>query len=265
MPDAVKQILIVEDDRHEYDLLAGYLRDLGHEVSGFTPDFNTAVEHLSKTRFSNALLDIDLRGKKNGLLLAERIRKEHPDLHLLFISNHTDQDVLRSAGRLSPIFVAKSNGHHLEQIKVQLTLSELISTRRTSAPKESILVLPFFTLNNYMARQDGDEESRVDPRTLSQHVVRYDDIFYIGKDRHQKDYLHLKTVQGKSFNHTLSLQAIERLLPDSFGRIEKGTIVNYDYLSRRINGRHLEIHGQEFVVGKSYLEEVSHRISLMLD
>lgn len=81
-------VLIVEDDF----LLAGALKhvliDAGHEVVGSAPTFEDAVEIAAAKPPQVALVDFRLRGPRNGVAVAEHLRKL--GTHIIYVTSEPD-------------------------------------------------------------------------------------------------------------------------------------------------------------------------------
>ena len=66
--DKIK-LLIVEDDLLIADNLKCTLEDLGFDVAEPCSEYQDAIEKLETNKFDIALMDIDLNGKDDGILL----------------------------------------------------------------------------------------------------------------------------------------------------------------------------------------------------
>lgn len=90
----MKRILVVEDDRFLSKLLAYNLRADGYEVT-CALNARAAEEHLRGHTFDLVLLDVNLPDG-NGLALCGRIKPEHPDTIVIFLTaNDQEGDQIR--------------------------------------------------------------------------------------------------------------------------------------------------------------------------
>src|SRR5579862_1167398 len=79
-------ILIVEDDIEIRHVLATRLREVGFTVS----EASNAAEALRLIRagidFDAVITDVEMPGDMNGIVLAERIRADRPDIQIVIVS-----------------------------------------------------------------------------------------------------------------------------------------------------------------------------------
>jgi PAS domain S-box-containing protein len=100
LPQGTERVLLVEDD----DLVRSYseaqLRSLGYTVVAVN-DGPSALQALSRDPFDLLFTDVVLPGGLNGRQLADRARKLHPRLKILYTSGYT-ADAIVHDGRLEP-------------------------------------------------------------------------------------------------------------------------------------------------------------------
>lgn len=120
-------ILIVEDD----PLIASYLEDICHDhgflVSGTAYSLVKAIEILEKKTVNYVLLDINLDGKDDGLLLGKMLNQEY-FIPFSYITSFSDTKTVEEARTTKP------NGYLIkpfrpEDILVQIQLGMDISER----------------------------------------------------------------------------------------------------------------------------------------
>lgn len=70
----LKHILIVEDVPVIYHEVAGVVEDAGFTVDVFTPSVQDAITRIQKKRPDLVLLDIQLKGDKNGIYLGNLLK-----------------------------------------------------------------------------------------------------------------------------------------------------------------------------------------------
>jgi CheY-like chemotaxis protein len=93
MTDRVR-ILVVDDDPYLLDLLIETLKTIGYEACGAS-DAAQALALLQKTAVHLVITDIKMPGM-NGIELAHRIRQEHPQLPVIFISGVFTSSILKT-------------------------------------------------------------------------------------------------------------------------------------------------------------------------
>jgi CheY-like chemotaxis protein len=119
-------ILIVEDEAilaMEYLLL---LRDLGYSAVEHAFDGRAALAAVERCLPKVILLDIKLRGRIDGIEVAEIIRRRH-DVPIVFITAFADAETLGRAWRTRPAYVMDKLSNRRELCRVVL---ELMSQQR---------------------------------------------------------------------------------------------------------------------------------------
>ena len=92
MPPA-PSILIVEDESLIAVEIERTLLKLGYRVAGKVRDGDKALDMLATRQPDLALLDIDIRGSRNGIDLARLIREKY-DFPFVFLTAFSDRDTL---------------------------------------------------------------------------------------------------------------------------------------------------------------------------
>jgi CheY-like chemotaxis protein len=123
------RVLLVEDNEEVAAGIMAVLEVFGCEVRH---EFNAsdALEALSTgQRFDLVLSDIQMPGPLNGLDLAEKIRRERPQLNIALMTGYADQ--LERARILGITILAKP--FDMDSLKLLVTLSEDGPTRTKGA------------------------------------------------------------------------------------------------------------------------------------
>ena len=103
-------ILVVEDDPQIAESLTDMLEILDHEVVGVAEAYDAAVTILEKGEAEIALLDIQLRGEKSGIEIAEYIKMNHA-IPFIFTTAFADNDTVKKASEHSPYgYIVKPYG-----------------------------------------------------------------------------------------------------------------------------------------------------------
>jgi signal transduction histidine kinase len=100
MPEITK-ILIVEDELIAADSLKIDLQKLGYCVTGIANSAQKTMKRLEEELPDLILMDIKLKGKDNGILLAEEIRQQYP-IPIIYLTAYADPDTLKQATKTSP-------------------------------------------------------------------------------------------------------------------------------------------------------------------
>jgi DNA-binding response OmpR family regulator len=83
------EILVVDDDPPTCELVAKMLRAAGYRAAISPRPDHAIAWHAEGTRYSLAILDVVMPGM-NGDILAARLRRDDPDLKVLFLTGYPD-------------------------------------------------------------------------------------------------------------------------------------------------------------------------------
>lgn len=92
---AAPSILIVEDEALIAVEIESTLRKLGYRIAGKVRNGDKALDMLASTQPDLALLDIDIKGTRNGIDLARIIREKY-NFPFVFLTAFSDRDTLNS-------------------------------------------------------------------------------------------------------------------------------------------------------------------------
>jgi DNA-binding LytR/AlgR family response regulator len=95
------RILIVEDEFITLDMLRDYLEKSGYEISGDAMRASEAIDILERYDTDLVLLDINIKGDKDGIWLADQIRQQY-NIPFVFLSAYSDQTTVRRASNVNP-------------------------------------------------------------------------------------------------------------------------------------------------------------------
>ena len=94
-------ILIVEDDTATAELIKLLLDSRGHKVFGIVSSGDRAIDIAIKTPPDLVLMDIRIKGKIDGIMAFEQIRKV-VNVPVVFVSACTDTEIIYRAMQCSP-------------------------------------------------------------------------------------------------------------------------------------------------------------------
>jgi DNA-binding LytR/AlgR family response regulator len=205
------KILVVEDEMIIAAKIAMQLTGLGYEVTGMLARGEDAVLHVRDVRPDVVLLDIQLKGKLDGVETAMQMQ-QNAHTPIIYLTANADEATFNRAKATKPYaFISKP----FKQLDLQRAI-ELAISRMT--PTE--------------AGDDGEAEAHT-------HAVLTDRIFVRHKERMVKimltDILYLEAdrnyskifTQQHEYLLTITLKTIESKLPEQqFMRIHRSFIIN---------------------------------------
>lgn len=232
---APKKVLLVEDEFILYDELVEFFENHGFKVAGKNGSnkpvatYHEAIDVLHSEEPDFAVLDIKIKGDKDGLELGSYIR-QHYNIPIIFLTAYNnDQNMERAIGLAADGFVIK---HDKPVNKTQLLADvKRLKNKIEQAYKQR-------TLGRFMKVKEVDllqferkikagHQQPADPVELKTYV-KWDEIKMItSSNKIARNTILLYTIQqNKGYFYRSTLDEIESLLPDYFSRFNSGTIVN---------------------------------------
>lgn len=238
MPEK-RKILIVEDDgllSHEIRVL---LEGNNLDVVGEVVSYDEAIRLISVRRPDLVLIDVYIKGEKNGIELAHHINS-HYNIPFIFFTVDDDSKTIERMAQTNPIcffkkeYPFKNSKEVLEKIKKSLLGTIQISTHRHESP--AIAVAEFI---------DAAKNRNAD---YIQTPFNYDAIIAIQTaNKDLRNGIEIMTEDGNKYYARTTLTAIfhQIKLPPHFVRISRSCILNFSKVTRK-QGRRLFIKELEF-------------------
>ena len=129
-----KHMLFVEDDAVVRDNYAELLTDEGFNVIAFA-DRQSALQHASKTLPDLALLDISLRGERDGgFHLCADLRRLSPQLPIIFLTSHDSaRDKISGIRLVADDYLTKDISVDYLVIRIEALLKRFETLTKTAA------------------------------------------------------------------------------------------------------------------------------------
>lgn len=171
------RILVVEDEFVTLDTICDELEEIGYDISGAAMKAEEAIEILEKKDTDLVLLDIQLKGDKNGIWLGKQIQAKYK-IPFIFLTAYSDSKTVKEAAETNPsaylvkpfqqtdlftsIEVALKNYARYEQrlnlsnsqskIEEELVINDAIFIKEKSVFKKLLLddILYIETIKNYL-------------------------------------------------------------------------------------------------------------------
>lgn len=236
------RILIVEDDMIIAANISLQLSNLGYEVTGIETRGEDAVNHALENHPDIILMDINLKGKIDGIEAAKAIKKTW-DVPLVYLTANTDDASFQKAKETHPFaFISKPfNKLNLERT-IALVEEKVNEKRETESVPHQLI--------------DGLED-RIFIRTNGKLVkVMLDEILYLEADR---NYCHIYTKdQDYLIVNTLNI-VCEKLTSKNFLRVHRSFVVNLKKLDA-VADSYVEINNKVLPIGKIYKEDLMKNI-----
>ncbi len=257
------RVLIVEDEAILYDGLRTALEKERFVVDEYTKSYTEAIERITTKTPDIVLLDIDLKGDKDGLDLGKVLNTTYK-IPFIYITNLDNETTFQQG-------LKTNHEHYIVKTKPSLNTKEIVRTIYTVLNKTQE---KFTAQKGLMGTIDFKENIRNNYSTneITRFPINFEDIIYItnkdfiaknGKNIVLQDNYSCIVTKNKQVFYASSLRNLMQFLPVTFVRVSANFIVNLEKgnFNGLINGSYVSINNTKFKVEKTYKKEVQKRIT----
>ncbi len=245
MKDPVK-IFIVEDEMIIGANISLQLSNLGYEVTGIVPRGEEALIHIQQNIPDIVILDIQLKGKLDGVETAKIIQKKY-GVPVIYLTANVDQTNFDRAKETNPYaFISKPFKKLDLQRAVALAVGRIQLKNNNSQLKNNTKPTPTFVLEDSIFVKHHEKMVK----------ILINDILYIEAER---NYCRIITKDKESLL-VMTLKDIDQKLPKiHFLRIHRSFIVNLSKIEEVAN-THVVISRKAVPISKSLRNELLNRL-----
>ncbi|MCC6372858.1 MAG: response regulator [Bacteroidia bacterium] len=199
---------VVEDEMVIADTICLNLRKLGYTTTTTSPSYARAIKMMEEEKPDLMLVDINLGGEKDGIDLAKHIRQHYP-IPIIFLTANSDAATLERAKQVNP------DGYIVKPYKKSDLFAAIeiaMSNRSRQFQKPEAI--------DYIMVKDGYDYIK----------VFLMEIVYVQSDQNYA-VLNLKNGKKLMVRSTIG-EMMEKLPPNVFNRIGRGTIVNTQHINK---------------------------------
>ena len=237
------KILLIEDNHNLSENVEEVLEMHGYELIAILTEAESAMQVIKESRPDLILVDIKLKGEKDGIELSEDIRKS-TSIPIVFLTSSAGKDIINKVEHINPEgFITKPFTMEGLITSIELALSNSKNNAKTQLNKigKPALLKPILYI-----RESG---------CLRKIVI--DEIDWI---KAEGTYTHLY-VDGKQYTLRNTVKELIKNLPEGqFARVHKSYIVNLNNVDA-INATALKINDKEIPVGKQYYHDFLKNIN----
>jgi len=228
------KIVIVEDEPIIASDIEMTLEEIGYEVVGIEEDAESALKSIKKNTPDLVLLDINLEGDIDGIMLAKDINTQF-GIPFVFLTSNTDNLTINRVKRTKPAgFIVKPFSE--KDLKSSIEIALFQKNENTTTKKET----------KYFFVKDFQEYVK----------ISIEDLMFI---KAEDNYSRLFTNKS-SFILSQTLKKMEAKLPESkFIRIHRSFIVNLNFIDKYKEGA-IYIGKHKLPIGRSYQEAFFKKI-----
>lgn len=227
------QVLIVEDEFITQKTISNSLIEIGYEVSGLAMSAEEAIDFLKSETVNFVILDINIKGEKNGIWLGNYI-KENYNLPFIYLTAYSDNETLTNALKTEPF-------------------SYLVKPFQ----KHDLLTAIEVSILNYNKLNPKKEQALLVKHNEVYKKISISNINYVESD---KNYLKLYC-EDDIYRYRSTITDFINLLPKEFIQTHKGFIVN----SKKIAGfsnSFVEIEKVQIPISKTFKDNVLSKLRL---
>ncbi|WP_373059285.1 response regulator [Zunongwangia sp. H14] len=235
------KILIVEDELLIAANISLQLTELGYHVTGIFSRGEEALSSLKTELPDIILLDIRLKGKMDGIEIAQLIQKDH-SIPIIYLTANADDAYFNRAKATSPYAFISKPFKKLDLIRaLELTSSRIMAENIEKNSSDS----PFILSDRIFVRHH---------EKMVKIIIK--DIYYIEAER---NYCRI-FLKDREYLLVTTLKEMDDKLPDQhFLRIHRSYVVNLLHIDE-VAGSHIVVAKKALPLGKTKRTELLKRI-----
>jgi DNA-binding LytR/AlgR family response regulator len=211
--DNLIKILVVEDEMIIGAKISMQLETLGYEVTAILPRGEEAILHVKENKPDIILLDINLKGKLDGIETATQIGQQN-NIPVIYLTANADEATFNRAKHTKPYaFISKPFKQLDLQRAIELTISRMAEEQTGANTEDNSNDENPFILSDRIFVRHKDKMVK----------IMVADILYIEADR---NYCHIFT-HNKEWVLSATLKTLQEKLPAQlFQRIHRSFLIN---------------------------------------
>ncbi|SHG20399.1 two component transcriptional regulator, LytTR family [Salegentibacter echinorum] len=239
------KILIVEDEMIIAANISLQLSKLGYKVTGIVSWGEEVLPHVKQNKPDIVLLDVQLKGKLDGIETA-RVMQNEFDIPIIYLTANADESNFNRAKTTNPFaFISKPFKKLDLQRAIELTVNRLECSLDSGSSATLANNSPFILSDCIFVRH---REKMV--------KVAIQDILYIEAER---NYCRIYS-KTKEYLLVITLKGLDEKLPDKyFLRIHRSFVVNISHIDE-IATSYVVIARKAIPLSKSLKEELLKRL-----
>lgn len=241
-------ILIVEDERLVAKDIAARLLQAGYAIAGIADNFDTAMELFSAHSPDLVLLDINIKGNKNGIDIAAEINQATPT-PFIFITAQTDAETLQNAKNTFPsaYLVKPFTTNHLI-VSIDLALHNFAFQKKGTEENT----------NSLKTEEDEEQENIYHKQDF---IFIKEGITYIKINRNEVlllesegNYVKIHTTEKRYLIRCTINKAIEKMNQSYFVRVHRSFCVNVNRVTK-FDEHEITLENIQVPIGRNYRED----------
>lgn len=230
------EILVVEDEFLVAEDIIGRLTDMGYKVVGHATSAPEALQIVEQTHPDLVLMDIDIKGSKNGIETAHKLNQLYT-LPIVYLTKFTDDKTYRRALKTGPCdFLNKPISDLPLSRAIELAIASYNRFKKDDTTKKDFIYIKAGGLQRKFY--------------LSELVLIEADSAYCSLIAADRTYKFSKSLLAL-------FTEVKDLAPgfDDFMRIHRSFVVNLQHVESHTS-KYVVINGREIAIGKTHAPAV---------
>jgi DNA-binding LytR/AlgR family response regulator len=242
------KILVIEDDINHMIAMERFLDKLGYEDILTTDNSEEALRMITLEHPDLILADIDIKGKLNGIQIAQRIQNKN--LPLIFVTSFDDNHIYEKAKETRPVaYLIKPFNELTLQSTIEFAITKMehqrITTQNYKGWIEDILVK-----DSFFIKSKGQIQK-----------IKISEILFIQADG---NYCMIQTTQKKYATKTSLSKLLRKLERHNFLQIHRAYIIPLGYVDNiQLTEQVVAIQKYSLPLGKSYKDRLLEHLDLI--
>lgn len=236
------KVLIIEDERLVAKDIAARLIQNGYAIVGIADNYDAAIELFNAHLPDLVLLDINIKGNKDGIEIASKINSTLPT-PFIFVTAQTDAETLQKAKDTFPsaYLVKPFTTAHLT-VSIDLALHNFAFQKKeiNSNDLEDETSGTLYTKQNYVFIKDSNCYIK----------INQDEVYLIESEG---NYVKIYTPEKKYLIRCTISGAIEKLKQPYFVRVHRSFCVNINKITK-FNEHEITLEKIKVPIGRNYKE-----------
>lgn len=237
------KILIVEDERLVARDISERLKQKGYDIAGIADNYTVALQLFNEHDPDLVLLDINIKGDKDGIDIAQQINHTKPT-PFIFITAQTDAETLQKAKDTFPsaYLVKPFTTTHLA-VSIDLALHNFSYQKKTdsAADLENQEEGNLYTKQDFVFIKDSNCYIK----------INQNDVYMIESDG---NYVKIHTPEKRYFIRCTLNKAIVKMNQPYFVRVHRSFCVNINKITR-FNEQEITLEELKVPIGRNYKED----------
>ena len=240
MEAAGLKILIVEDEAISAEGLESALKKMKYQVTGIAADALSALDLIADNPPDLAILDINIQGEKDGVWLAEQIKRQN--IPYIFLTAYGDKKTIERA------IVTKPYGYLIKPFtKADIFAAIEVAITNFNKSKET----------NESQQKGGSKSLFVKDEHLFIRID-FDDIVYLQANG---NYLNIYTDNKRHVVRDTIKNILQKLPLNQFYQTQRSYIINSEKIER-FGGNFIVVNNTDVPLSSSYKEDILKRLNI---